>query len=329
MKIIAYLFMLFTLGVFILFLSFLSFDAYKFYTYKTKPYQEQNSIKIVTSADDNFIIPLGVFLTSIAMNTKTPVEISILTRGFNEKHALFLQQLKEKLTNIKISQITIDKEIDFKDFSIKDRWNETIYYRYLIINHPAFQNMDKILYLDADIVVFKDLGEYWQINLGDNFMAGRRDLNAYQNYYRPVCPFKTDLYVNGGSLLLNLKKMRTENIQPLLFETTYKYNDIFYYGDQDVMNFLFKDKIIELSPKYNGNVLLEAPFAKIVYHYLGNGKPWKTQSTDYHEWYKYQAYQNAILNNKSFPLTNYFNYIIDKLDYYFNFFAYTYYFSSK
>ena len=118
MKISAYLFMFFTLGIFILFFSFLSIDIYKFYTYNIKSYQEENSIKIVTSADDNFVTPLGVFLTSIAINTKTPVEIIVLTRGFNEQNTTLLNQLKEKLTNIKISQIIIDKEIDFKDFCL-------------------------------------------------------------------------------------------------------------------------------------------------------------------------------------------------------------------
>lgn len=318
MKFSGYLFLSFLTFVCFLILFFLGTDYFKFKTRIHKTYQEENSIKIATSADDNFIEPLSVFLTSLSLNTKTPVQVVILTRGFNEKNTLIIQSLQKSLKNIKISPLYLSNNIDFKDFSVKSRWNETIYYRYLIINHPYFQTLDKIIYLDSDIVVLKDLKDYYDIDLKDNFLAGRRDLNAYQNQ-RLKFPFKTNLYVNAGSLLLNLKKMRIQNIQPLLFETTYKYNNIFYYADQDVINYLFKGKIKELPPKYNGNIILETPFNKTIYHYLGDSKPWKEYSIDFHEWYKYQAYKNAILNDENFPLKDYFIYLIDKIMYYYQF----------
>ena len=275
-------------------------------------------VPVFFASDKNYIPYLTVAIKSLIdkSSDKNEYRLYILTNDVRDEDIVEIRSYEKE--NVKVEIVDVNEKIESikNKVALRDYYSVSIYFRLFIPS--MFPQYDKAIYLDSDIVVLKDLKDYYDIDLKDNFLAGRRDLNAYQKQ-RLKFPFKTNLYVNAGSLLLNLKKMRLQNIQPLLFETTYKYNNIFYYADQDVINYLFKGKIKELPPKYNGNIVLETPFNKTIYHYLGNAKPWKEYSIDFHEWYKYQAYKNAILIDENFPLKDYFIYLIDKIMYYYQF----------
>ena len=126
-----------------------------------------------------------------------------------------------------------------------------------------FPHLDKILALDNDTIVNKDISGLWDIDLGDNYIAGVRDTEKLN---------KHGLYVNVGSLMYNLKKIREdkkdeEGLQILNYIRL-------EMPEQDLFNSIFRGKILELPSKYNScpRFMNFDPIDRAIYHYAGDRK---------------------------------------------------------
>lgn len=157
-------------------------------------------------------------------------------------------------------------------------------YRYFI----PMLNFDyaKGIYIDCDIIVRGDISELFSFNLGDNFLAGADDF-AKSNYVRNL---KLTRYFNSGVLLINIAKMRRENIVAKLVAKTLELKDKIKYLDQDVLNIVLKDKVKILPSKWGAvsqlfrrsvssdfideSEITEAVYEPAIIHFTGPDKPW-------------------------------------------------------
>lgn len=133
-----------------------------------------------------------------------------------------------------------------------DRWSPVIFYR--LFAHRIFPHLDKILYLDSDTLIQKDLYDIYNTDLTDYVLAAVRDMaptddpSSLAGKY--VCNFKSrflkhNLYINSGVLLMNLTKF------PIYESKMLNTNIPLKYPDQDIINFTFDGKILELPLNYN------------------------------------------------------------------------------
>jgi lipopolysaccharide biosynthesis glycosyltransferase len=176
--------------------------------------------------------------------------------------------------------------------------------------------LKKALYLDCDIVIDHDISELWNINISKFFAAGVVDCHINTIKHKLNLGFsKNTPYINGGVLLLNLKKLRTYNIQNKLFSNTHKIKNLIKYDDQDVINYTLKNKIKIIAPKYNLLVwfkdvlnlkwpcyykdinILKSFDKPIIIHFCGGTKPWNAKHDNLHlqhplwlNYYKYLIY---------------------------------------
>jgi lipopolysaccharide biosynthesis glycosyltransferase len=153
--------------------------------------------------------------------------------------------------------------------------------------------VDKILYLDADILVQGDLSELWETELENYYAAGAADLYIGMIDYKKEISFtKNDLYINAGVILFNLNAIRQDNMQQKLLSTTKKLSEKVRFQDQDIINIVFKNKIKAVSDKFNfaSDNMKKYPeqinLASIL-HYNGKGKPWhrKRNRPGYKQYY--------------------------------------------
>lgn len=131
-----------------------------------------------------------------------------------------------------------------------------------------FPQYDKILSLDVDTIVDKDISELWDIDLGDYYFAAvpEPDRCAGGKYYfSPV-------YTNIGVALYNLEKLRSDNLlQNVIMNLNHKY---YQFLEQDAFNEFCQGHIIKLPNMYNCTNYCEYPFTdwcddpKII-HYAG------------------------------------------------------------
>ncbi len=132
------------------------------------------------------------------------------------------------------------------------RWSPVIFYR--CFAHRYFRDIDKLLYLDSDILVCRDVLELFNTDISDCAFGAVRDLAPVNDKYHPqgiyVKKFAAEYlnngpYYNSGVLLLNLRKMA--EYEYLLFETKVR----LFYPDQDLLNAAFVGKTKTLPLKYN------------------------------------------------------------------------------
>lgn len=169
----------------------------------------------------------------------------------------------------------------FENFNLKNNIKyisvET-YYRYIIADIAP--NLNKALYLDADLVVNGNLNELYDIDLENNYCAGVKDKFIEETDYKNTLGLSpNETYINAGVLLLNLSRMRKDNVSEKLLSNTNKLAEQIEYQDQDIINITFRGQIKEVDSRYNfasSNVIREKSKIKeaMIIHYTGPIKPW-------------------------------------------------------
>lgn len=97
------------------------------------------------------------------------------------------------------------------------RFTIAMFYKFFI-GDLVPPDVEKMIYLDSDIIVNLDIAELWKINLGDKIFATVPEIANYESAeimnYKPLCRnnlVDVEDYFNAGVLLMNLKTLRTED----------------------------------------------------------------------------------------------------------------------
>lgn len=253
-------------------------------------------MNILVSLDSNYIKQVKVMLTSLQIE--------------NHNEEFYIYVLNSNLTNGDIENIKkcadvnrtkiFDVKVPYDMFSnvpITDRYPREMYFR-IFAAKLLPDNLDRILYLDPDLVVINSLNEFYNMDLKDMYYAGATHigklgkpitkLNEVRLNMPPECE-----YINSGVLLMNLEALRREQNEEEVSEYIKKNSTRLYLPDQDVINGLYGDKIICVNEKkYNfgerdfiKNKYLSINGEKIdmkwvvnnacIIHYYGRNKPWK------------------------------------------------------
>lgn len=184
---------------------------------------------------------------------------------------------------------------------IDPRYTEAASLRLLL--PELLPELDKILYLDCDIVVRQDLAKLWdETDLGDNYLAAVYEaaIEGQAERFRALgCdPAK---YFNSGFLLMNLAQMRDDKVSEKLLEACRV--PYLEFPDQDALNQVCQGRVLPLSPLYNsirtffipqykpdfvrqyGEGLWEQVQKEATIHYTG-GKPWNLFTVQFGAWWR-------------------------------------------
>lgn len=147
-------------------------------------------------------------------------------------------------------------------------------------------NIDKVLYLDCDMVVLTDISKLWNTNLDKYYLGacidtGFASLGNITKKYWKNRGIPTDNYFNAGMLLLNLNKLRESSFSQKAFNYLNKHRDV-QLLDQDVLNWFCQDEYLMLDEKYNiftHRNDAENYLDDCILHYTSGGrKPWNVYS---------------------------------------------------
>ena len=151
--------------------------------------------------------------------------------------------------------------------------------------------VNKIVYLDCDMVVLTDISKLWNNELGDMILGACSDDIRF-NVTKKIRDFYTakgisvESYFNSGTLLLNLKEMREQNFTTKVFEWLSNNKDVLY-PDQDMLNWYTQKNYLCLDEKYNVLVrsTIQSNLNDSIIHYLGGEKPWKKYNGEIDNYY--------------------------------------------
>ena len=194
-----------------------------------------------------------------------------------------LEKIDSEIVNIKVNSEIL------QTFSTPRKHIKYMaYFRYFI---PNFVTESRALYLDCDIIVHKSLDDLFGVPFEDFYILAAAD------------SWDKTLF-NSGMMVVNVDKWKEDNIcQQLLDLTREKHKEVF--GDQGVLNLLFKDRWKRVPSDYNflvggdsiansvGLFLQEwnPNDTHTIIHFEGEHKPWNNSyQTRYRElWWFYNG----------------------------------------
>lgn len=221
-------------------ITFNNFDNIEKYI-KLMPELNLNYISIAYSLDNKYFLFGYISIISIleTKNFNTFISLYIIVqKNFNKYYQKIIYSLYDDYDFLNISIIYMDDR--YKNVKQINYLNQNAYYRLSL--GELLPNLNKIIYLDSDILVYEDLSNFFNMNFNGYIMLSTkkpRELNITENFR-----------LNSGVLLLNLKKMRDikmeENVIKLI-------NQGFTSNvqDQELLIKYYFNLIGELKEKYN------------------------------------------------------------------------------
>ncbi len=212
-----------------------------------KPY-----ISVALCADKNIEVGLHVTLYSLLQSSHHFIRIYFLQEGYLQKDIAKLHRTLEKFKgNYELKIIDFDARI-FSEF----RGLHGSKFAYTRIMLADLISEERIIYLDSDLVIKKDLGSLFFIDL-KGFIIGASGVEKIawtldSDFFTSIGLDKEGKYFNSGVLLIDLQAWRQEDITKKCFEFAKKYLNKFRDADQAILNYIFyKNNFYELDTAYN------------------------------------------------------------------------------
>ena len=247
-------------------------------------------IHIACCSNEKLAPMFGVVVTSVGINvTSDNVMMYLLHNGLKDSTVKRLQKIADRY-KVGLKFLEIDLEI-LKDCPVDDKihyGNIMMYARLLLPS--MLPNLDKVIYLDCDLVVCKDLQSLWETDVNDMAVAMAPDL-WYQDKGTLSRLGINNNYLNSGVIVMNLDYWRKHDVQNRLLSYIIDKGKELIYNDQDALNVILQKERWQLPVKYNvtpyyfnrnldnypkemHEEIREARINPIIFHFLGNIKPW-------------------------------------------------------
>lgn len=287
-------------------------------------------MNIVLSTDDNYVQHCCVTMASILKNNQDVV-FYIFTEGLSEENEKLMTALVNKF-NGQINFCMIDESIVSKfpmPEGAGDHISVATYYR-LFVDLVLPKELDKVIYMDCDIVVRSSLQLLWETNVAGcalGVVYQEQTPSQEQDQRRLGIPIEFG-YFNAGVLLINLSFWRDNSVTEKLFDfIKYSYSKI-HQHDQDTLNACLYNKVKPIDYIWNYLPLFDPKkphiFPKgvdytnesdpVVVHFVSIPKPWEIGSYNpyTYEYYKYLEMTPFAGWKPKFEWKKYFNHVIKK-----------------
>jgi lipopolysaccharide biosynthesis glycosyltransferase len=235
-------------------------------------------MEILCACDDRFLPHLATMLCSL-LEHNTVFRIHLFYSLIDDKQLVKLESFVEGYGST-LARYKIDPA-SLQDLRVDEHVSIVTYYRVLA---PRIlpTDIDKVLYLDSDVIVRRSLIELWKTDLRDYALA------AVTDQYIPDCdperlgalglPAEVS-YFNGGVLLINLKLWRECDIPGRALAFARNNREKVRWWDQDALNAVLVHRWKELPQVWNSqswsfDKLMPGREDAAIVHFSGDTKPW-------------------------------------------------------
>lgn len=247
---------------------------------------------VLVTLDRNYLKVLRTMLYSLSQSYSTGIfTVYVAHNSLTEDDFAALQAV---LPRTELIDVPLSEEM-FQDAPISDRYPKEMYYRLFAAQYLP-QELDRILYLDPDLVVINSLRSLYEIDFGDNLFAAASHIESrtFKNFNRRRLHLSEQArYINSGVMMMNLSLLRTQQDPQQIYQFIEEHKNTLLLPDQDVVNALYADRTIFLDPliynlgeKYLRLKNLHLPKEEklgidwvrqhtAIIHYYGRNKPWK------------------------------------------------------
>lgn len=245
-------------------------------------------MNILVTLNSGYIGPLSVMLKSIMINEPdTEIDLYVAHSSLTKEDFAIIDKVidKERTT---VHPVEVAPSL-LEHAPVLKRISKETYYRLLVLDIiPG--DVDRILYMDPDIVVNKSMKKLYNVDFGGAIVAGAGHTTGCVEWYnkkRLDMP-PSSQYVNAGVLMFNLDEMRKFCTTQDIFTYIEKNLKKLWLSDQDVINGMFGARTVYFDTRvFNLDEKVFKREKKIdlewvrsntsVIHYNGSDKPWKSE----------------------------------------------------
>lgn len=247
-------------------------------------------ITIVSTANSLFSGPLlALYRSILSCNPDENFIFYVFDDDLSGADRLTLKGLTGEYSNCQqVDFLNIDDTF-FQHVVTDDRIPASAYYR--IYTAELLPEVNRVLYLDCDLICTGDIRAMWATELDNNLIGAIEDAGYVSRLDEMDIEVNSHLYFNSGVMLIDLQRWREENITDKVMEFINQYPEKLKYHDQDALNAVLADRWKYLHPKYNMQSRLirreqqhpvpalevwaeEARQNPVLIHYSGRSKPW-------------------------------------------------------
>lgn len=245
---------------------------------------------VVNNAYVNVLI---VLLTSIFDNTSEFCNCYVLTKNMGvENRCKLFNFVGFHYATMNIIDVD-DSNLEGVPLKRKD-FDKTPYYKLLFAEYLP-KTINKILYMDVDMIVNKDISLLYNIDISSYVLAAVPDplVNVRDKEYLKKMNVNIEAgerYFNSGLILFNLDYLRKKYNIDIALRYICIHGATFKFHDQEVLNGLFLKEYLQLEQKFNyltvyrgildlvryiSGIQRKTEKEIAIFHYANPTKPWK------------------------------------------------------
>jgi lipopolysaccharide biosynthesis glycosyltransferase len=278
------------------------------------------NINVLLAADENYADQLQITIKTTLenLNKKTRVNFIVLSNNLSSATMNALEKLAHGLHSVEY--LDLDPTA-FNFCPTNSHINKTAYYRIVAPKLLAKRGLDRIVYLDVDLLVRHDLTELYNCELNGNIIGAVIDTGqAFALDRLGVDPVTaaSNIYFNSGILVIDIQKWNKHHITEKTLNYIKTQSQRIIFHDQDALNAVLAGKVQMLHPKWNlqnsiifrkhrpineayAQLINEAIKNPAIVHFTTHEKPWKTLSehpylAEYHEELNELEMQRGVIN---------------------------------
>ena len=206
---------------------------------------------IYTGADGNYALQTQVLMLSLVETQFHQTRLVVFGNNWSKRNEAILKSIENNLVKVELIEVDGGRFTNVRlnrGFPLATTFN-------ILAPLYLLDNEERAIYMDADMVVTKDLSSLWATQLNTPVGAV---LDAHivwvasPSMWRPwreegLDPFTP--YLNTGLLLINLDRWRAERLTERVLQLLERYE--LPCVDQDALNLTLCGKFDKLHPRYN------------------------------------------------------------------------------
>ncbi len=256
---------------------------------------------IFLCSDAGYVVPLAVTLRSLSESQPQDVAtvVSVLSLGISAQDQ---ERIVDSAPGLEVRFVSIENRLP-ADVPTVGRLNRAAYGRLLAVDLLP-EDVDRILYLDADLIVREDLSPIFHVDLGASAIAAAQSATVphVSNPYGLAAWRSLGLapdvpYLNSGVLVIDTDRWRQRDLGRAVLDFVTRHRDELHTADQDGFNGVLRGDFARLELRWNQEATLREPshFAYTAFdrdevdeainnpaiiHFTGADKPWKQGCRD-------------------------------------------------
>ena len=241
-------------------------------------------INILISVNSKYLDKAETMLHSFRRHNDDEVTVYLINHSLKSYQIKKFKKYLNEALDMSFEMITVSNTI-FDGFSLgSERFSVEIYYR-VLAQFLLPQNVDRIIWLDADLVICGKMDKFYNQSFDGNLLIACPDASwkseEINHIKNNLGLNKEYVYFNSGVLLLNIEAMRNETNYHDIVQSAYRIADCLVYPDQDLLNYLYSEqvkycdhKIYNCFPDEYKTMTCDQQNNVVVLHYAGYQKPW-------------------------------------------------------